>query len=39
MSENTNQETETYDIGMDDSIDRAKNVKASQSRSLSSWQS
>ena len=34
MSENTNQETETYDIGMDDSIDRAKNVKATSIRLL-----
>lgn len=34
MSENTNQGTETYDIGMDDSIDRAKNVKATSIRLL-----
>ena len=34
MSENTNQDTETYDIGMDDSIDRAKNVKATSIRLL-----
>ena len=34
MSENSNQETETYDIGMDDSIDRAKNVKATSIRLL-----
>jgi ABC-type multidrug transport system, ATPase and permease components len=34
MNENTNQEMETYDIGMDDSIDRAKNVKATSIRLL-----
>lgn len=34
MSENTNQGTETYDIGMDDSIDRAKNVKVTSIRLL-----
>lgn len=34
MDENTNQEIETYDIGMDDSIDRAKNAKATSLRLL-----
>jgi ATP-binding cassette subfamily B multidrug efflux pump len=32
MDENTNQDIETYDMGMDDSIDRAKNAKASAAR-------
>lgn len=34
MNENTNQEIETYDIGMGDSIDRAKNAKATSARLL-----
>ena len=34
MNENTNQEIETFDIGMDDSIDRAKNAKATSTRLL-----
>ncbi|MEN6566898.1 MAG: ABC transporter ATP-binding protein [Veillonellales bacterium] len=34
MSENTNQEMDTYDIGIDDSIDRAKNAKATSIRLL-----
>lgn len=34
MDENTNQEIETYDIGMNDSIDRAKNAKGTVLRLL-----
>lgn len=34
MDENTNQEIETYDAGMDDSVDRAKNAKATALRLL-----
>lgn len=34
MNENTNQEIETFDIGMDNSVDRAKNVKATSRRLL-----
>lgn len=34
MDENTNQEIETYDVGMDDSVDRAKNAKATALRLL-----
>ncbi len=34
MDENTNQEIETYDIDMDDSIDKAKNAKATALRLL-----
>ncbi len=34
MNENTNQEIETFDIGMDNSVDRAKNAKATSRRLL-----
>jgi ATP-binding cassette subfamily B protein len=34
MNENTNQEIETYDLGIDNSIDRAKNAKATSLRLL-----
>lgn len=34
MNESTNQEIETFDIGMDNSVDRAKNAKATSRRLL-----
>ncbi|EGD48827.1 ABC transporter transmembrane region [Ruminiclostridium papyrosolvens DSM 2782] len=34
MNENINQEIETFDIGMDNSVDRAKNAKATSRRLL-----
>lgn len=34
MNENTNQEIDTFDIGMDNSVDRAKNAKATSRRLL-----